>query len=389
MPVSDAPGFLFMTSLTLKQVDGSRDLKRFLRVPWGLYGDDPAWVPPLLQKVKERLSPRHSPYFEHADAAYFLAERNGKPVGRLSAQICQLVQKYQDEGTGHFGMFECEDRQETADALFDAGEAWLRQRDMRRVMGPIDLSINDEIGMLVEGFGRSPCVMMGHHLPYYQTLVERSGFSKEIDLYAYYKPVCEPFTDRIERLIKWASSDINMNIRVVLKKDYDRELRNVLDIFRDAWCDNWGYVPPTDAEVDHLIKQMRQVLDRGAVLLSEIDGELAGFIVVLPDVNEYLRDLDGRLAPFGWLRLLTRLKFSTCETVRVPLMGVRKKFQRKRIGAAVALALIDTVRRNHLPAGAKHCEMSWILETNSPMRGIMESAGCARDKVYRVFSKDL
>ena len=378
-----------MTGLILKQVEGRRELDRFMRVPWKLYGNDPAWVPPLLQQVKERLSRRHNPYFDHADAAYFLAERDGQPVGRISAQVCQLVQEYQESGTGHFGMFECENRQETADALFDAGAEWLRQREMKRVMGPVDLSINDEIGMLIDGFHRSPCVMMGHHLPYYQALVEKSGFRKEIDLFAYYKNVKEPFSDRIEKIIKWAVNDANMKIRAVAKKDYDRELRKVLDIFRDAWCDNWGYVPPTDAEVDHLIKQMRQVLDRGAVLLSEVEGELAGFIVILPNVNEYLRDLDGRLLPMGWLRLLMRLKFSTCDTVRVPLMGVRKKFQRKRVGAAVSLALIDTLRKEHMPAGAKYCEMSWILETNSPMRGILESAGCERDKVYRVFSKDI
>jgi len=378
-----------MTNLILKQVDGARDLKRFIRVPWTLYRDDPAWVPPLLQQVKERLSPRRNPYFEHAEAAFFIAERDGQPVGRVSAQVCQLVQQYQQAGTGHFGMFECEDRQETADALFEAGAEWLRKRNMQRVMGPIDLSINDEIGMLVEGFERSPCVMMGHHLPYYQKLVEQAGFSKEIDLFAYSKPVGEAFSDRIERLIKWASSNMNMRIRAVPGKDHDRELRKVLDLFHDAWCDNWGYVPPTDAEVDHLIKQMRQVLDRGAVLLCDIDDELAGFIVLLPDVNEYIRDLNGRLLPFGWLRLLKRFRFSNCQTVRVPLMGVRKKFQRKRVGAAMALALIETVRQEHLPPGAKLCEMSWILETNLPMRGIMESAGCNREKVYRVFSRDL
>ena len=378
-----------MTRLTLKQVEGSRDLKHFLRVPWALYGDDPAWVPPLMQQVKERLSRRHNPYFEHADAAYFLAERDGRPVGRISAQVCQLVQEYQETGTGHFGMFECENRQETADALFEAGAEWLRARDMQRVMGPVDLSINDEIGMLVEGFSRSPCVMMGHHLPYYQSLLEKAGFRKEIDLFAYYKDIAQPFSARIEKIMQWASNEVNMNIRAVARKDYDKELRNVLDIFRDAWCDNWGYVPPTDTEVDHLIKQMRQVLDRGAVLLSEVDGELAGFIVVLPNVNEYLHDLDGRLLPLGWLRLLKRLKFSTCNTVRVPLMGVRKRFQRTRVGAAVALALIDTLRKEYMPSGARYCEMSWILETNSPMRGIMESAGCERDKVYRVFSKEL
>ena len=378
-----------MTSLSIKQVDRHRDRKRFLHVPWSLYGNDPAWVPPLLTQLRERISRRRNPYFEHADAAYFLAERDGKPVGRISAQVCELVQKYQGAGTGHFGMFECEDRQETANALFAAGEAWLSERNMTRVMGPVDFSINDEIGMLVEGFERSPCVMMGHHLPYYLQLMEQAGFQKEIDLFAYYKDITQPFSDRIERIMSWAADGVSMNIRAVAKKDYDRELRLVLDIFRDAWSENWGYVPPTVAEVDHLINQMRLVLDRGAVMVTEIDGELAGFIVVLPNVNEFIGDLNGRLLPLGWLKLLLRLKFSQCDTVRVPLMGIRKRFQKTRAGAAIALAMIDVCRNEFVPRGAKHCEMSWILENNSPMRGILESAGCDRDKVYRVFSKDL
>jgi len=378
-----------MTSLSLRQVNGYRDRKCFLHVPWSLYANDPAWVPPLLTQLRERISRRRNPYFEHADAAYFVAERDGRPVGRISAQVCELVQKYQGAGTGHFGMFECEDRQETANALFDAGESWLRERKMQRVMGPVDFSINDEIGMLVEGFERAPCVMMGHHLPYYLPLMEQAGYQKEIDLYAYFKDVTLPFSDRIERIMGREWNGVSLNIRAVAKKDYDRELRLVLDIFRDAWSENWGYVPPTVAEVDHLINQMRLVLDRGAVIVSEIDGELAGFIVVLPNVNEFLRDLNGRLLPLGWLRLLMRLKFSQCDTIRVPLMGVRKQFQRTRTGAAIVLAMIDACRKEFVPRGVKYCEMSWILENNSPMRGILESAGCARDKVYRVFSKDL
>jgi len=378
-----------MTSLRIRQVEGHRDRERFLHVPWSLYANDPAWVPPLLTQLRERLSRRRNPYFEHADAAYFLAERDGRAVGRVSAQVCDLVQKYQGPGTGHFGMFECEDSQETANALFAAGEGWLRERKMKRILGPVDFSINDEIGMLVDGFDRAPCVMMGHHLPYYLPLMEQAGFDKEIDLFAYFKDVTKPFSSRIEKIMRWASSGISMNIRIVAKKDYDRELRLVLDLFREAWSDNWGYVPPTVAEVDHLIDQMRLVLDRGAVIVADIDGELSGFIVVLPDVNEFLRDLNGRLLPLGWLRLLMRLKFSQCDTVRVPLMGIRKRFQRTRAGAALALALIKACRDEFLPRGVTHCEMSWILENNSPMRGILETAGCERDKVYRVFSKDL
>ncbi|MGI9473653.1 MAG: hypothetical protein ACR2NZ_19070 [Rubripirellula sp.] len=378
-----------MNGLVVQPVESRRDRKRFLRLPWSLYAEDSAWVPPLLVQLRARLSRSRNPYFSHAEAAFFLATRNGKPVGRISAQVCQLAQQYQEQGLGHYGLFECEDNKETARALFAAAGDWLREKGMHRMMGPFDLSINDEVGMLVEGFERPPCVMMGHHLEYYQNLVRSSGFEKEMDLYAYYQSVDEPYSERIERILRRAVESHDLQIRSLEKSNFDEEMRRVLSLFKDAWSENWGYVPPTQAEVDHLIAQIRVILDRGSVLLTEVEGELAGFMVVLPNVNEFLQDLDGKLFPIAWAKLLWRMKREKFKNVRVPLMGVRKQYQRSRIGAAIALSMIDVCRNRFLPLGVTHCEMSWILETNSPMRGILESAGCQSDKTYRVFVKTL
>jgi hypothetical protein len=338
---------------------------------------------------RHRLKPRKNPYFEHADTAFFIAERQGKPVGRISAQVCELVQKFQVRGTGHFGLFECEDSQETAEGLIHAAESWLQLKGMTNMMGPFNLSINDEIGLLVEGFHRPPFVLMGHHRPYYNMLMHHAGLRKEMDVYAYYLDITRPYTERIQRIMHWAIRDPGIRVRRIGGRSFRREMLAVLDLFKDAWSDNWGYVPPTQPEVDHLIHMLRHLLDRGVVLLSEVEGEAAGFMVVLPNLNEMIGDLDGKLFPAGWLRLLWRLKYARFPTVRVPLMGLRKKYQRSRKAAAIAFSMIDQCRQYFLPKGVTHCEMSWILEENGPMRKILEAADMTRDKVYRIYSKPL
>ncbi len=353
------------------------------------YAEDPAWVQPLLTIGRERLSIRKNPYFQHAEAVCFLAERCGKVVGRISAQVCSLVQEHHGSGTGHFGSFECENRPETARALFKAAEQWLRHQGMTRVLGPFDLSINDEVGMLVEGFETPPYVMMGHHRKYYATLMNEVGYRKEMDLGAYFLDISKPYTDRIQRVVERASRDSRIVIRAIDKSEHHSGLRHVLDVFKEAWSDNWGYLPPTDAEVENLIRQMQPLLHRGRVVLAEVENELAGFMIVLPNLNEFIRDLNGRIFPVGWSRLLWRLRFGSFRSVRVPLMGVRKKFQASRIGASIALAMIDHCRTSFLPMGVTDCEMSWILESNIAMNSILEAAGCERYKSYRIFSKSL
>lgn len=375
--------------LQIRRVATRRERDRFLRLPFSLYADDPAWVPPLLSLLRDRHSPRKNPYFRHAEVACFVAERGGKVVGRISAQVCQLVQKHHGQGTGHYGLFECENRLATARALFDVAEGWLKHRGMTRMLGPFDFSINDELGMLVEGFESRPFVMMGHHRDYYASLLDEVGLGKEMDLYAYHLDLSTEYTRRIERIVRRVSQDSRIVIRSVGRKDQDRELRYVLDIFKDAWSDNWGYVPLTDAEADHLISQLRPLLDRGQITMAEVDNETAGLIIALPNLNEFISDLKGRLLPTGWLRLLWRLRFASFDSVRVPLMGICSKYHDTRIGAFLALSMIDNCRAHFLRQGVTQCEMSWVLESNAAMRGILNAAGCRPYKRYRVYSKSL
>jgi hypothetical protein len=286
-------------------------------------------------------------------------------------------------------MFECEDRYETARALFKAAESWLKRKGMTRMLGPFDFSVNEELGMLVDGFLAPPFVMMGHHRQYYSELVDQVGLRKEMDLLAYYLDISLPYTDRIAKIVRHASRDDRLVLKEVAPSERDWGLRLALDVFNDGWADNWGYIPPTKLEVDHLVRQLSRLLDRGLVMLAEVDRETAGCMIVLPNLNEIIADLNGSLLPTGWLKLLWRLRHVSFRSIRVPLMGIRKKYQSARIGALIALAMIDRCRAEFLPQGVKDCEMSWILDSHTPMKSILDAAGCEPYKRYRIFAKSL
>lgn len=375
--------------LSVRQIESSKDIEVFLRLPWSIYAKDPNWVPPLLAELRTRLNSRKNPYFEHAQAALFLAERDGKPVGRITAQVCELAQKHQRAGDGHFGFFECEASQATSDALFAAASSWLSEKQMTRMVGPFSFSIYDEAGLLVDGFHRPPFIFMGHNLPSYDQLLWRSGLTKEIDVYAYYKDIRYPYPKRFSRILQATAQYTKIQLRSANKHSIDEDLRKLLEIFNEAWADNWGHVPMTKAEVNELAKLVKHLFNTDSIILAEIDGEVVGFSVVIPNLNEMTRDLDGKLFPFGWLRLLYRIKFLQCRTVRVPLMGIRKKYQSTHVGAAIAFAMIDRCREVNVAKGVTHCEMSWILESNSSMRGILDAYGSKLDKTYRIYSKTL
>ncbi len=306
-----------------------------------------------------------------------------------SAQVCQLVQRHLGNGIGQFGFFECENAQDTADELFRAAEQWLHERGMHQLLGPFSHSINDDLGLLVDGFHRPPSILMGHHRPYYQQLLLNAGFRAEMDVLGYYLDISQPYADRIQRIVDWAESRDDIRICPIDEQNYSGELRLALRLFQDAWSDNWGFIPPTEAEVEHLTRALMRILRRGSVMFAELDGKPVGFIVALPNINEIIGDLDGRLLPFGWLRLLWRLRSAKFKSVRVPLLGISKEFQRKRLGAAIALLLIDRCRQELLPQGVTHCEMSWILKTNGPMRAILDASGSTLDKTYRIYSKPI
>jgi hypothetical protein len=379
-----------MTELTIRPVITPADREIFIRLPWSLYANDPAWVPPLLMDRRELLDSAKNPYFEHAEVALWIAERGGVPIGRISAQVDQLVQKHMGDGTGQWGFFEVGDDAEAASALIATAEVWLRTKRMTRALGPFSLSVWDEPGLLIDGFATKPLLMMGHHKPTYRGLIEAAGYAKARDLYAYDLDITKSVPERIKRIVAAGDANPRIRLRPVDLARFDQEVALILDILNDAWSDNWGYIPLTPAEIAHAAKSLKAIVKPQMVRIAEYDGEPLAFMITLPNLNEYIADLDGKLFPFGWAKLLYRLKYGHSQRVRVPLMGVRKAHQTSRHGALMVFMLIEHIRRyTNQVFGAKRGELSWILEDNTGMRTILEALGCTVYKTYRIFEKPL
>ena len=373
-------------SLQVVKVERKSDLNEFIRLPWSLYKDDPNWIPPLILERRMQLSPKN-PYFEHAKFCSWITYRNGKPVGRISAQIDRLhIDRYQD-ATGFFGMLEAEDDSLTFRALLSTAESWLRDQGMQQISGPFNLSINQELGLLVDGFDTPPSMMMGHARPYYADRIEKDGYQKEKDLLAYIINTDSKMTAAAKRITARAKDRIH--IRRLQKSDFVNELEIIRDIFNDAWSQNWGFIPWTEAEFEHLGKDLKMLADEELVKIAEADGKPAAFMVVLPNINEVIRDLNGRLLPFGWLKMLWRLKVKYPKSARIPLMGVRSQYHNSLMGAALAFGIFADVQQQVLKRGIKEIELSWILEDNMRVRNIIESISGRVYKTYRIYSKKL
>jgi hypothetical protein len=372
--------------LQVRPVDDRNKLRQFIRLPWSIYSDDPAWVPPLLLERKEHLSP-HNPYFEHARYQSWIAYRNEEPVGRISAQVDSLHLDRYEDNTGFFGMIEAEDLADTFAALFETAEAWLRDHGMRRVLGPYNLSINQEPGLLVDGFSTRPFMMMGHARPYYGARIEETGYQKIKDLFAYIIKSNFEASAAMQTIVKRAKKRVS--VRSLRKSNFEEDIKIIGDIFNDAWSDNWGFLPFTEAEFKQLAKDFKLILDFELVKIAEVDGTPAAFMAVVPNINEAIRDLNGRLLPFGWLKLLWRLKVRFPQTARLPFMGVRKQYQSSFLGAALPFLMIKAAWAPAIKRGVKKVELSWILEDNKGMNDIIESIGGKVYKTYRIYSKDL
>jgi len=373
-------------AIRVVKVENRTTLNDFIRLPWSLYANDPMWVPPLLLERRMHLSPKN-PYFEHAKFCSWLAYRNGKPVGRISAQIDRLhIDRYQD-ATGFFGMLEAENNGRLFHTLLNKAEAWLGDQGMKRVYGPFNLSINQELGLLVNGFDTPPSMMMGHACPYYSDRIEENAYHKEKDLLAYIINSNTEMPAAAKSVM--ARSKDRIHIRKLNMAKFSDELQIIRDIFNDAWSQNWSFVPFTNEEFDHLGKDLKMLADEELVKIAEVDGNPAAFIVALPNLNEVIRDLNGRLLPFGWLKVLWRLKISYPESARIPLMGVRCRFHDSLMGAALAFGVISSIQQHGIKRGIKEVELSWILEDNMRMRTIIESIGGRVYKTYRIYSKQL
>ena len=379
------------SAVTVVPVEGSALWRVFHRLPYALYKDDPNWVAPLLLERRFHFDKTHNPFFQHAKAAFWLAYRDGVPVGRITAQIDALHLARYNDATGHFGFIEGIDDPLVFEALLGAAESWLRSEGMRRCVGPVSFSMWDEPGLLVEGFDRPPCVLMGHALPYYQNHIVTQGYTQTQDLLAYDHDMGPPLAQTMERIVARGQEKHHFKFRTIRmdRKSFKSEVVLLLNILNDAWSDNWGFVEVTDAEVDEMVMMFKMVLRPESVVIAEYQGEAAGFALTLPDINEAIRDLDGRLFPFGFVKLLWRLKFSGITSVRMPLMGVRRKWQNSPIGAVLALSIIRQMRLSHIARGVVRGEQSWILDSNERMKHMITLIGGTVYKRYRIYEKAL
>ncbi len=362
------------------QVRKGRDWKRFHRLPGRIQGADPNWIAPLRHEQRKLWSSNH-PFFEHARAAAWLAWRSGRPVGRISAQFDSLA----GPDFGHFGQLEAVDDVEVFQALISTASKWLHDLGCTQMFGPFDLSINQQCGLLVDGFERPPMMLMGHAPRYYGERLAQIGLAPAVDLLAYVGRPHFRIPGAMERLLNRYAGRIEFE--TVTASSIARQAETLRSLFNRAWAGNWGFVPFTEREFSRMAREMRALLRPGYVHLARVEGAPAAFIVMLPNLNEWIADLDGTLLPFGWLRLAWRLLRGRVRTARVPLMGVDPAFQKGPLGAALSYGLIDRLHPAALADQLELVEMSWILEENHGMIALLESLGMKCDKRYRIYAR--
>lgn len=383
-----------MTEIIIHPVSTKADKAAFIDLPYRLYANDPNWVPPLRNDVNSLITPGKNPWFGHGEAQLFLADRGGQTVGRISAHIDHLSLAQPPEqgmgpGVGNWGLFEAEDA-EVTQALLAAAETWLREKGMARSLGPLSLSIWDEPGLLVQGFDHPPTVLMGHDRPEYQSWIEATGYAGVKDLYTYAIPIEGRFPPIVERIIASGERNNRIVIRRVDKSKFADEAALILSILNDAWSDNWGFIPFTDAEVAYAGKTLKPIVYEDLIRIAEVDGEPVAFMMTLPDLNEKIAGFGGSLFPFNWAKLLWWLRAPKVRTMRVPLMGVVKKLQATRVASQLAFMLVEYIRRDAVGKfGTTRGEFGWVLEDNGPMRSVGEAINGKINKVYRIYEKRL
>jgi len=363
----------------VRPVSSARDMKTFIKLPWKIMANDPAWVPPLLMDRRKLLDRKRNPFYQHADVEFFLAERRGETVGRIAAIMNYNHNKEHEENIGFFGFFDCINDQEVANALFDAARNYVARFNATALRGPANPSVNDEYGMLVEGFDTSPTVLMTHNPPYYQTLTETYGFQKAKDLYAYWMSQAEVYTERLERAVNLVKQRARMTFRMLDMKHYYEEVDRIKVVYNKAWQKNWGAVPMTDAEFDALAKDLKAIVKPELIIMAETQGKVVGFALALPDINVPLKhNRSGRLLP-GLYHMMTKSKEISC--VRVIVLGVVPEY----LNSGAAGVLFYEVARNAKALGYAYGEASWILEDNVMMNRAAELLKGKIYKRYRIY----
>lgn len=376
--------------IEIRPVETKQDRLDFIRLAPPLYADDPNYIAPLEFELGARIDPAKNPGLQTSPHQLWTAWADGAPVGRISAMMNRAHINFHKDNTGHFGFLETIDDTAVAKRLIDTAAAWLKGQGAGKMAGPFNFSVNEECGLLVDGFDTPPYVMMPHSRPYYSTQLETLGFVKAMDMYALrYLPRRDFIPERRKRFIEKVLNKPNISVRNIDFKTFGSEIRMVIDIYNDAWSDNWGYVPMSDAQIEHMAKELRPIIEKHNVVFCELDGEPVAFGLVLPDVNAAIRGFNGKLLPFNWATFLWRLKVTGVGRSRMPLMGVRKRLQGKPVGAAFAYKIIDMVNAANMDRGCVHSELSWILENNEAMLTMLTEMGAEIYKTYRIYEKAL
>jgi GNAT superfamily N-acetyltransferase len=383
-----------MSSLTIRPVLTKADRKIFVNLPFRLYADDPNWVPPLKSEALGLITPEKNGWFSHAKAQLFLAEQDGRVVGRISAHIDTLALQQPAEqgfgpGVGQWGLFDAENGDIGA-ALIARAEDWLREQGMRRALGPISMSIWEDPGLLIEGYDHPPTVMMGHAKREYRGWIEGAGYEPVKQLFTYDLNITQDFPPIVRRIIQSGERNDRIRIREVDKSRFEDEAAIILNILNDAWADNWGFVPLTPPEIKDVGVKLKPIVFNDLIRIAELDGRPVAFMITLPDLNEAIAPLKGNLFPFGWAKLLLWLRAPKVRTMRVPLMGVVKELQASRIASQLAFMMIEYIRRTAITRyGASRGEIGWVLDDNQGMRSIAETIDSKVNKIYQIYGKDL
>lgn len=376
-------------TIEVRPLSGAADYTSFIQLPRKLYRGMPGWVAPLDFDRRKTFDPKQNPFYQHADFERWLAWRDGRAVGRISAQIDHLHIERYDDATGHFGCLDAIDDAEVVEALLRTTEDWLRTRGMRKINGPFNPSINAEMGMLIEGHTHRPMFLVPWNPPYLPGRVAAAGYVKAVDCYDYDFDVTREPTGYGQSLLKRGELAGRITSRPPDLKRAREEVRMVLGMFNEAWSSNWGFVPFTSAEMDALAVEMKPILYKDSAVIIEVDGTPAAFIFAVPNLMEVIPQADGRLLPFTWAKIAWRLFRQRYRTCRVPLMGVVSPYRHSALGAGLAMLAIEEIHRGARAHGVETVELGWILERNTPMRRMIERIGGVKVKTYRIFEHTL
>lgn len=377
-----------MSRIDVRPVTTRGELRRFIDFPYRHYANDPYFVPQLRIEAAKILNPKKNAFFEHGSIQEFLAyDDGGRIVGRIAAILNGMhLEKYKDDN-GFFGFFESVDDESVSSALFDAAAAWLRAKGMKGVRGPVNPSMNDVAGLLVGGFESPPYILMAHNPPYYERLLTSWGFTRAMTMWAYFIHRKYANIERLRRGVQLVHRrNPGLTIRNLDMKRFDEEVRQIRDIYNDAWHDNWGHVWMTENEFKQLAADMKQILDPRMAFVLELNGEAVGFSVAIPNMNQVLRRIrNGRLLPTGLFKLLFADAFGGIQETRLPLLGIKRKYHGRGFDAILILETGEKVP----PLGFPGCEMSWILDSNPAMKNALEALGGIKDKEYAMFERAL